>query len=481
MLKAKIRPHGGIHPDSHKQLSSEQTIRPMEAPTRLILALRQHAGAPAIPVVSVGEHVDAYQQIARSNGRFSMPIHTPLSGEVTAVTAQNISIRVDSEQKGSASPLNRDLSLLDRASMIELVAEAGIVGMGGAMFPTADKLKLSLQFPIKTLIINGSECEPYLTCDDRLMREQGELILGGLHYMMQMTGASEAFIGIEGNKPAALAQMDALCADEPEINVVELPALYPMGSEKQLIEAVTGLQVPSGKLSADIGVLVQNVATCIAVFSALRFGRPLTHRVITVSGDAVEQPGNVLAPIGMPISEIISQCGGLKSTPSRIVLGGPMMGRAINDIHAPVNKGTSGILLLTEEEIPAPKASACVRCGRCVGACPMGLTPVEMVNELKRDQFDAASDMGLSDCLLCGSCAYVCPAAIPLTEYFDWGKQTLNRKRQEAMKSKRTCENSAARRERLEREAAEKEAAKAAKAAASPRRPSRRSSVQEAS
>ena len=254
-----------------------------------------------------------------------------------------------------------------------------------------------------------------------------------------------------------------------------------MGSEKQLIEAVTGLQVPSGKLSADIGVLVQNVATCIAVFSALRFGRPLTHRVITVSGDAVEQPGNVLAPIGMPISEIISQCGGLKSTPSRIVLGGPMMGRAINDIHAPVNKGTSGILLLTEEEIPAPKASACVRCGRCVGACPMGLTPVEMVNELKRDQFDAASDMGLGDCLLCGSCAYVCPAAIPLTEYFDWGKQTLNRKRQEAMKSKRTCENSAARRERLEREAAEKEAAKAAKAAASPRRPSRRSSVQEAS
>lgn len=481
MLKAKIRPHGGIHPDSHKQLSSEQDIRTMESPTRLILALRQHAGAAAIPEVSLGDHVDAYQQIARGNGRFSMPIHTPLAGEVTAITEQSITIKVDAEQQKSAPPLNRDLALLDRAGMIDLVAAAGIVGMGGAMFPTADKLKLSLQFPIKSLIINGSECEPYLTCDDRLMREQGQLILGGLRYMMQMTGASEAYIGIEANKPAALEQMEGLCADEPDINVVELPALYPMGSEKQLIEAVTGLQVPSGKLSADIGVLVQNVATCIAVFSALRFGRPLTHRVITVSGDAVEQPGNVLAPIGMPISEIISQCGGLKSTPARIVLGGPMMGRAIKDIHTPVNKGTSGILLLTEEEIPAPKASACVRCGRCVGACPMGLTPVEMVNELKRDQFDTASEMGLGDCLLCGSCAYVCPAAIPLTEYFDWGKQTLNRKRQEAMKSKRTCENSAARRERLEREAAEKEAAKAAKAAASPRRPSRRSSVQEAS
>ena len=481
MLKAKIRPQGGIHPDSHKQLSSEQSIRTMETPKRLILPLRQHAGAAALAVVSMGDRVEAYQMVARPNGRFSMPIHTPLSGEVTGVTEQGIIIKVDAVQKGSAAPLNRDLSMLDRNAMIELVAQAGIVGMGGAMFPTADKLKLSLQQPIKTLIINGSECEPYLTCDDRLMREQGQLILGGLRYMMQMTGATEAFIGIEANKPVAMEQMDSLCADEPGIEVVELPALYPMGSEKQLIEAVTGLQVPSGKLSADVGVLVQNVATCIAVFSALRFGRPLTHRVITISGEAVEQPGNILAPIGMPVSEIIAQCGGLKSTAARIVLGGPMMGRAISDIHTPVTKGTSGILLLTEAEIPAPKASACVRCGRCVGACPMGLTPVEMVNELKRDQFDNASAMGLGDCLLCGSCAYVCPAAIPMTEYFDWGKQTLNRKRLEAQKSKRTCTNSAARRERMEREAAEKEAAKAAKAAASPRRSARRTPTQEAS
>ena len=480
MLKAKIRPHGGIHPDSHKQLSSEVSIRTLANPKRLILPLRQHAGAPATPVVTLGDRVSAYQLVAKANGRFSMPIHSPLSGEVSGVTEQSIIIKVDAEQQGSAAPLSRDLSLLDRQAMIELVAQAGIVGMGGAMFPTADKLKLSLQHEITTLIINGSECEPYLTCDDRLMREQGELILGGLRFMMQMTGATQAYIGIEANKPEALERMDALCAEESNIDVVELPALYPMGSEKQLIEAVTGLQVPSGKLSAELGILVQNVATCIAVFSTLRFGRPLTHRVITISGEAIEQPGNVLAPIGMPVSEIIAQCGGLKSTPSRIVLGGPMMGRAINDVHSPVTKGTSGILLLTESEVPDAKPSACVRCGRCVGACPMGLTPLEMVNELKRDQFDTASQMGLSDCLLCGSCAYVCPAAIPLTEYFDWGKQVLNRRRLEAQKTKRTCANSAARKERMEREAAEREAAKAAKAAASPRRSARRSE-QEAS
>ena len=336
MLKAKIRPHGGIHPDSHKQLSSEVSIRTLANPKRLILPLRQHAGAPATPVVTLGDRVSAYQLVAKANGRFSMPIHSPLSGEVSGVTEQSIIIKVDAEQQGSAAPLSRDLSLLDRQAMIELVAQAGIVGMGGAMFPTADKLKLSLQHKITTLIINGSECEPYLTCDDRLMREQGELILGGLRFMMQMTGATQAYIGIEANKPEALERMDALCAEESNIDVVELPALYPMGSEKQLIEAVTGLQVPSGKLSAELGILVQNVATCIAVFSTLRFGRPLTHRVITISGEAIEQPGNVLAPIGMPVSEIIAQCGGLKSTPSRIVLGGPMMGRAINDVHSPV-------------------------------------------------------------------------------------------------------------------------------------------------
>lgn len=472
MLKAKIRPHGGIHPDSHKQLTSNEPIVPMKAPWRLVIPLKQHAGAPASPVVAVGDTVKANQLIAKPNGRFSMPIHSPLSGEITAIDGQNISLKVDTANPAATVPLGKPtLAALTREEMITLIETAGIVGMGGAMFPTADKLKLSLSHMIDTLIINGSECEPYLTCDDRLMQEQGDQILGGIRFLKQITLAEKVFIGIEENKPAAIRAMESLCLDEPDMEVVGLPALYPMGSEKQLIEAVTGRQVPSGKLSANVGVIVQNVATAIAVFETLRFGRPLTHRVMTITGDAVEQPSNVLAPIGMPISEIVAQCGGLKSTPARIVLGGPMMGRAINDIHAPVTKGTSGVLLLTEAELPNSKASACVRCGRCIGACPMSLTPLDMVSELKVDNFTKAADMGVMDCLLCGSCAYVCPAAIPLTQYFEWGKQEINKLRMSEQKTARTCQNSAARRERMEREAAEKAAAKAAKPA---RRPSRR-------
>lgn len=484
MLKARLKPHGGIHPDSHKQLTSEAPIRTLTAPWRLVLPLKQHAGAPALPVVEVGDSVLADQLIAKGNGRFSVPIHAPLAGVITAIEpGASIAIKVEPTQL-SAAPLNRDAAMLDRAAMIDLVETAGIVGMGGAMFPTADKLRLSLRHKIDTLIINGSECEPYLTCDDRLMREQGERILGGIRYLMQMTQATRAFIGVEENKPAAIAAMDAICAGADDIQVVQLPALYPMGSEKQLIEAVTGQQVPSGKLSAELGILVQNVATAIAIFSAVRFGRPLTHRVLTVSGDAVEEPVNVLAPIGMPISEIIAQCGGLRSTPARIVLGGPMMGRAITDLHTPITKGTSGVLLLTEDELPAANPSACVRCGRCVAACPMSLTPLDMVAELKVDKLDKAAGLGLPDCLLCGSCAYVCPAAIPLTQYFDWGKQELNRRRLAEQKSERTRAASEARRARLEREAAEREAAKAAKAAAkkdAPRRAPRRTTQEEAS
>ena len=478
MLKAQIRPHGGIHPDSHKQLTSQNPVITMQAPWRLILPLKQHAGAPALPVVQVGDEVKADQLIATGNGRFSMPIHAPLAGQISAIDQNNITIKVDMKNsRNSIGNTARANHALSRVEMIELIEQSGIVGMGGAMFPTADKLRLSQKYLIDTLIINGSECEPYLTCDDRLMQEQGDRIMGGIRYLQQITLADKVFIGIEENKPAAIAAMETLCKAEENMHVVGLPALYPMGSEKQLIEAVTGRQVPSGKLSADVGVLVQNVATSIAIFEALRFGRPLTHRVITISGDAVEVPSNVLAPIGMPISEIVAQCGGLKSTPARIVLGGPMMGRAITDIHAPVTKGTSGVLLLTEDELPSPKASACVRCGRCIGACPMSLTPLDMVAELKVDNFDKAAEMGVMDCLLCGSCAYVCPAAIPLTQYFDWGKQEINKIRFAEQKTTRTCSNSAARRERMEREAAEKEAAKAAKAAT--RRPSRRNSAAE--
>lgn len=482
MLNAKLRPHGCIHPISRKELTSDHPIEAIAQPNKLVLLLQQHSGAPALPIVKVGDKVAAYQMIAKPNGRMSVPVHAPLAGEVVSIVQEPkpaITIKVSKEQV-SAKPLQKLEELPERDALLALIDHAGIVGMGGAMFPAADKLRMSSRHKIETLIINGSECEPYLTVDDRLMQEQGEQLLGGIRVIQQITRAKQVYIGIENNKPEALARMDSICTGEANIDVVSLPALYPMGSAKQMIEAITGEQIPQGKRSTEMGVLVQNVGTSIAIFNAVRFGRPLTHRVITVSGGAIERPTNLLVPIGTTVAEIISHCGGLKNKPARMVLGGPMMGKAFTDLQEPITKGTSGVLLLNEEELPSPHASACVRCGRCVDACPMSLSPLEMVAELKIDKFDNARDLGVNECLLCGSCSYVCPAAIPLTEYFDWGQQELYRQKMAEQKTKRTCVNSAARRERLEQEAAEKEAAKAAKAATqTARRSGRRTAVVE--
>lgn len=482
MLKAKIKPHGGVHPDGHKHLTSQSPIKAMKLPRRLIVSLKQHTGAPAVPVVEVGDRVIGNQLLAKGNGRASSPVHAPLAGDITEINLekQTISIKVDQDNQESSKSLMRYEELPERDALLSLIEQAGIVGMGGAMFPAADKIRMSLRFPIETLIINGSECEPYLTVDDRLMQEQGEQLIGGIRFLKQITKAKRVYIGIEDNKPDALATLDALCELEADMDVVALPALYPMGSAKQMIEAVTGMQIPQGKRSTEMGVLVQNVGTCIAIFNAIRFEKPLTHRVVTVSGGAIEEPTNLMVPIGTPVSELIEQCGGLKEDAARMVLGGPMMGRAITDIHEPVTKGTSGLLLLTQNELPKPQASACVRCGRCMDVCPMSLPPLDMVVEIKVDNLNTAKNMGLEECLLCGSCSYVCPAAIPLTQYFDWGQQELNRQWRMEQKTKRTCDNSAAHRERMEREAAEREAAKAAKQQT--RRPSRRSTTsQEAS
>ena len=482
MLKAKTRPHGCIHPLSRKELTSDTPIQSLGRPARLILRLKQHSGAPALPVVAVGQQVKAGEMIARGQGRMSVPVHSPLAGEVVAILDEpkpSIVIKVSSEQP-LAPTLQPLEELPERDALLGLIDQAGIVGMGGAMFPAADKLRMSLRHKIETLIINGSECEPYLTVDDRLMREQGEQLLGGIRYIQQITKATKVYIGIEDNKQDALEIMDGLCADEADIEVVALPALYPMGSAKQMIEAITGQQIPQGRRSTEMGVLVQNVGTCIAIFQAIRFGRPLTHRVITVSGGAIEKPSNLLVPLGTPVSEIINFCGGLKDKPARMVMGGPMMGKAFTDLQEPITKGSSGVLLLNANELPNPHPSACVRCGRCADACPMSLAPLDMVAELKIDNFDNARQLGVDECLLCGSCSYVCPAAIPLTEYFDWGQQELYRQKMAEQKTKRTCTNSALRRERLTREAEAREAAKAAKAAQSPRRAGRRTpTVQE--
>nr|WP_113865199.1 electron transport complex subunit RsxC [Brenneria salicis]NMN91733.1 electron transport complex protein RnfC [Brenneria salicis ATCC 15712 = DSM 30166]RBP65791.1 electron transport complex protein RnfC [Brenneria salicis ATCC 15712 = DSM 30166]RLM31830.1 electron transporter RnfC [Brenneria salicis ATCC 15712 = DSM 30166] len=471
MLKALTTPHGGIRPYSHKSLTRERAIRTLPTPEKLVLPLRQHTGAPAIPVVTIGDTVTKGQCLAQPFGRMSAPIHSPTDAIVTEIVTGDAGY-IQLRTQPATSTVSR-LSTTEDSSverMLSLIAQAGIVGMGGAMFPAADKIRLAMRHDINYLIINGGECEPYITADERMMQEQAEFLIGGIRYLQQLTNARQVYIGIEDNKREALLRLDRLCEDEPDIEVVALPSLYPMGSAKQLIEAVTGQQIPQNKRSPEMGVLVQNVGTCIAIFQAIRFRQPLTHRVITVSGRAVEEPGNLLVPIGTPINTIIAACGGLKSTPARMILGGPMMGRATTDLNAPITKGTSGLLLLTEDEIPQPHSSACLRCGRCVDACPMGLPPLAMLAELKIDQLNNARDLGLNSCLLCGSCSWVCPAVLPLTQFFDWGQQQLRLEQRRDNKMQRAGANSLRRQERLAREAVEKAAAKAAK-------PSRRRNV----
>lgn len=465
MQRSKFKPHGGIHPYSNKELTSEKAIQPLSRPWLLTLPLRQHTGTAALPIVDVGQQVDAGQMIAKAINGSSAPIHASLSGTITRVVAGDdgaITLQVSPKQK-SAPKLMPPSDLNESEAMLWLIEQAGIVGLGGAMFPTAAKIRSAMRYPIEYLIINGSECEPYLTVDDRLMREQSSALLGGIHYLQKLIKAKKIYIGIEDNKMAAIHHLDQLCQEYDNIEVVILPSLYPMGSAKQLIEAVTGRQIPRTKRSTEMGVLVQNIGTCIAIFEAIQLRQPLTHRVITVSGRAVETPCNLWVPLGTPVRDLINQCNGLKGSPERIILGGPMMGQAIDDLLAPVTKGTSGLLLLSQDEVPKQTTQECLRCGRCVDVCPMNLAPLVLFSELKIDNIDSAKKRGIESCLLCGSCSYICPSSIPLTQFFGWGLQQVKIERNRTLKAEKSKRNSELKRARLANEAAEKAAAKAAR------------------
>ncbi|CAG9297139.1 electron transport complex subunit RsxC [Celerinatantimonas diazotrophica] len=466
---------GGIHPvDDGKSLTRNQPIERLnELPPRLYLQLKQHPGAKALAIVREGDAVSAGQLIASANGRFSAPVHAPLNGRVVGVDEQQIEIKPDRVQIPPPPQPIKETPPHEPALMLELIKNAGIVGMGGAMFPLYDKLELCDKYDIDSLLINGSECEPYMTCDDRVMREQSAQIVGGIRLLMQITKAKQAIIGIEKNKPEAIDAMTSATSEDENIHVHPLPALYPLGSSKQLIRALTGIQLAEGRRSASYGVLVHNVASCIAVFEAIRIGRPMTHRVVTISGRAVTQPRNILAPIGTPISHLISQCGGLVQTPTQQIMGGPMMGRMITSVHQPIVKGTCGILMLDETESNISVPSSCLRCGRCAQVCPMQLQPLHLLPLVQHEQFDEAKTHGLSQCLSCGACAYVCPASLPLTASFNWGKFELKKQRYMTTKSETTRQRAADHQQRLAAEAEAKKAAKAAKAA---KRKSRRNS-----
>ena len=469
---------GGIHPDYRKDRTSESAIVALPLPDRLYLPLQQHIGAPAEPVVAAGERVLKGQVLAHAGGPVSAPTHAPTSGVVEAITevtaphpsglAQKTIVLVpDGRDEWAELPAAMADPFAAAPDAIRArVAEAGIVGMGGATFPAAVKLSLGTQKKIDTLLLNGAECEPYLTCDDRVMREHAAEVVDGARIMAHALGAARVVVGIETNKPQAIAAMTEAARPFAAVQVVGVPVQYPMGSERHLVQAITGLETPARRLTADLGVVVHNVGTARAVHHAVRFGRPLLARVVTVSGGAVARPANVEVPLGTLVSELVAFCGGLTQPPRRIVTGGPMMGQPLPGLDVPVVKGTCGILALTAAECDEQPPGPCIRCGTCVTICPCGLVPVEMAAYIRKDMLDAAAKVGVMDCVSCGSCSYICPSHIPLVHYFNYAKGALNAAERERRKQETTKSLVEAHNARVEKAMAAKKAAAAAAAAA---------------
>ena len=427
MMKFK----GGIHPHYHK-VTAERAIRALPLLERYIVPVGQHIGAPGEVIVGRGDEVKRGQPLTKPAGFVSVPVHAPTSGKIKKIADYphplgrpqlGLELIPDGQDEWweGITPVG-DWRTLAADTLRNAIRDAGIVGMGGATFPTHVKLSPPAEKPIDLLILNGAECEPYLTADHRIMLEYAEDVNEGIGLMMRVLGVNKAIVGIENNKPDALQALQAARPADLDISYELLETKYPQGSEKHLIYALTGREVPAGGLPMDAGVVVQNVGTAAACLEAVRDGRPMTERVATVTGGAVTQPENVLVRVGTPLQDVIDFCGGLTPDVGKIIYGGPMMGMVQFDLDSPVLKGTSGILCLRQEEISQFTGGPCIRCGNCVDACPMFLVPSQMGLLVERSRWDELGDFHVSDCIECGSCAYVCPSHRPLVQYFKRGK-----------------------------------------------------------
>lgn len=425
---------GGIHPAGNK-LSAGRHIEKLPLPKIVFIPIAQHIGAPAKPIVQIGDKVKAGQLIAQAGGFVSANIHSSVSG-----TVKKFALAPDSggypkqciviEREGDdwdESILNKEENgdKLDSKTIIDRIKQAGIVGMGGATFPTHVKLMPPPGKKAEILIINGVECEPYLTADHRLMLEKGEEIIKGIHLLMKALNVKKSCIGIEKNKKDAIKYLTELTSGDSEITVVTLKMKYPQGGEKQLINAITGREVPSGALPIETGAVVSNVGTTFAVYEAVLKNKPLFERVVTVTGKKLSKPSNFLVRIGTPIKELIEATGVSSIEGGKVICGGPMMGRAVNSTDIPVTKGTSGVLLIPEEESKRGQEQDCIRCGRCITVCPMGLEPYLLATVSSRKQWDVAEDHNVMDCIECGSCSFTCPTNRPLLDYIRQGKKNV--------------------------------------------------------
>lgn len=432
-------PKGGVHPPEFKEQTQGLAIEVMPVPDELELILGQHIGAPCQPTVAKRQEVTAGQVIGEVKKGLGVPLHSPVAGKIKdigmsahplRVSAPSITLTVDRE---AAPPSFEKVEWrgLDGGELLARVHDGGIIGIGGAGFPTHVKLKPPANSPVDTLILNGAECEPYITADHRAMLEYTGEIVEGAMILLKILGIKECHIGIENNKPDAIKAMSEAAArvsgGEATIRVRPLQVKYPQGSEKQLIQAVTGRKVPAMALPSAVGVVVQNVSTAKAVYDAVAYGKPLYEKVVTIAGKGIGRPANLLVKVGTKLKDIVEYLGGLQPGLAKIILGGPMMGFAVSSLEVPVTKTTSAVLLLTKDEVDTRPHSQCIRCGWCLEACPMGLEPKEIAIHVEAGRAEATEPFGVFECFECGSCAYVCPAKRPLVQFIRLAKMKAKR------------------------------------------------------
>jgi electron transport complex protein RnfC len=432
---------GGIHPAENK-ITAGKPISDLPVPPIVILPVLQHIGTPAKVLVKKGDKVKTGQMIAFGEGFISANIHSSVTGTVTRIekftdasgykrTAVEIETASDEwfNEIDTTPDIKTEISL-PAPEMMVMIWDKGVVGMGGATFPSHVKMAFPKGKKVERLIINGAECEPYVTADHRLMLEKGEEILVGIRITMEVIGVENAIVGIENNKHDAIENLRKLAEKYPGITIQGLKVKYPQGSEKHLIKSITGREVPSGGLPIDVGAVVFNIGTMFAVYEAVQKNRPLISRIVTVTGKSLKNPSNFRVRIGTPVSELIKAAGGLPDNASKIIAGGPMMGKALNTLEVPVTKGMSGLLVLDDIESKRKPVQNCIRCTRCVTVCPVGIEPYLIMSMVEKEKCEFLDDCHINDCMECGSCSYICPANRPLLDYIRLGKAKFKKQKQ---------------------------------------------------